>query len=377
MSFELPSNRLSQADLNASNKDSIYAAVAVGFTLATGGVILRVLARRKSEATFGWDDYTIGFALVFSYALDVDTLLSALKYGLGQHLEAVLPAIVLFQKLSLLNIALWLATAAATKASLLLLYYRLFSPNKRFRLAVRIAAAVVFCQWFSLTAATIFQCVPVAAFWNHYIQGAKCINLPRFTVVSGVLNLLTDVMILCLPIPMVWGLNTTKTQKVTLTGIFLLGIFVCIISIVRISKIAAVNYDDPTWRLVDVYVWTALENSVGILSACLPTMRPLVGRFVSGGAKSGSSNKKDGRSSPQHMAKGQFNRLFEESELNVEPRRHPELEEGAWTSPDLATSNELFSMDRAPTRPQHSTNSTNRRGDLEYPANSTRRANYE
>ena len=48
---------------------------------------------------------------------------------------------------------------------------------------------------------------------------------------------------------------------------------VCAISIIRISKLAGVNYDDPTWRLVDVFVWTALENSVGILSACLPTLR--------------------------------------------------------------------------------------------------------
>lgn len=33
------------------------------------------------------------------------------------------------------------------------------------------------------------------------------------------------------------------------------------------------NYDDPTWRLVDVYLWTILEDSVGIMSACLPTLR--------------------------------------------------------------------------------------------------------
>ena len=47
----------------------------------------------------------------------------------------------------------------------------------------------------------------------------------------------------------------------------------CAISIIRISKLASVNYHDPTWRLVDVYLWTSLENSVGIASACLPTMR--------------------------------------------------------------------------------------------------------
>ena len=126
-------------------------------------------------------------------------------------------------KAAIANISLWLATAAATKASLLLLYYRLFSPSPRFRLAIYIVTAIIFCQWFSITLASIFQCRPVAAFWNHTIQGAECIDLPRFTVVSGVLNLLTDVLILCLPIPMVWGLNTTNAQKVTLTGIFLLG----------------------------------------------------------------------------------------------------------------------------------------------------------
>ena len=85
-------------------------------------------------------------------------------------------------------------------------------------------AAIIFCQWFSLTLVAIFQCRPVAAFWNRAIQDAKCINLPLFSIVSGVLNLLTDILILCLPIPMVWGLNTTLAQKTTLSGIFLLGV---------------------------------------------------------------------------------------------------------------------------------------------------------
>ena len=64
MSFEIPSGGLSQADLDASNQTPVYVAVAVGFVLATGGVILRCIARRKSKSTFGWDDYTIVFALV-------------------------------------------------------------------------------------------------------------------------------------------------------------------------------------------------------------------------------------------------------------------------------------------------------------------------
>ena len=122
------------------------------------------------------------------------------------------------------NISLWLATAAAIKASLLFLYYRLFGVSSGFRLAVHICAVIVFCQWISLTFAGIFQCIPVAAFLNGAIQNAKCIDLETFAIVSGILNLLTDVLILCLPMRMVWGLYATRAQKLTLTGIFLLGI---------------------------------------------------------------------------------------------------------------------------------------------------------
>ena len=73
MSFELPPNSLSQAELDQSNKSPIYVAVAVGFALATGGVILRAVARRKAKTTLGWDDYTIIIALV--------CLISTLIYG--------------------------------------------------------------------------------------------------------------------------------------------------------------------------------------------------------------------------------------------------------------------------------------------------------
>ena len=71
MSFQLPTNKFSQADLEASNKKPVYIATAVGLVLATGSVILRAIARRKSKAEFSWEDYAIVFALVsLLFALD-------------------------------------------------------------------------------------------------------------------------------------------------------------------------------------------------------------------------------------------------------------------------------------------------------------------
>lgn len=166
----------------------------------------------------------------------------------------------------------------------------------------------------------------------------------------------------------------------------------CVISIVRLCIISRVNYSDPTWRLVDVYLWTSLEDAVGITSACLPTMReyrlhvilrsckakategPLFGRLIPGTSRVEPYNNKISRSSSRRAAKDHFDRLFEQSGSEAEFQSVTKEGEGAWTSPDLATSNELFSMHETPTRPLHSLSSPSRREDQHYPA---RRANNE
>ena len=52
---------------------------------------------------------------------------------------------------------------------------------------------------------------------------ATCMNTITFSIGTGVSNLLTDIIVLSLPIPMVWSLKQNRTQKITMTGIFLLG----------------------------------------------------------------------------------------------------------------------------------------------------------
>lgn len=70
--------------------------------------------------------------------------------------------------------------------------------------------------------ATIFQCVPVAAAWDHSIK-AKCINSGEFWVAYAVMNIITDVMVLALPISMIQQLKLGRRDKTMLYGLFLLG----------------------------------------------------------------------------------------------------------------------------------------------------------
>lgn len=50
----------------------------------------------------------------------------------------------------------------------------------------------------------------------------------------------------------------------------------CIISVYRITTLrAAADSSDPTWENTDAAVWSLLELSIGVLAACLPTLKPL------------------------------------------------------------------------------------------------------
>ncbi|CAD6572283.1 MAG: hypothetical protein ASARMPRED_005221 [Alectoria sarmentosa] len=266
------------ADAGHSETPTVYGAVIPLAILATIAVIFRFVARRKSEAPISYE------YVVFLYALNIDTIITAALWGLGKHFFSLSEDQLLhFQKNGLANVALYFTTNATIKISLLLLYYRLFFPSRPFRIALYNTAIIVVAWWIAVLFADIFQCVPVNAFWDNGIKNvktARCMSTVHFSIGTGVINLVTDVMVLCLPIPMVWSLRTNRTQKIAMTGIFLLGFFVCTISIVRTVKLVFLGHFDPTYSLTSVFIWTSVQPSVGIISACLPIMSPLFGRWL-------------------------------------------------------------------------------------------------
>lgn len=109
------------------------------------------------------------------------------------------------------------------KSSLILLYWRIFGVSRDFRKVLLVAWTIVILYFIANLLAAIFECKPVAAYWDHTIPGAKCVDTVAFYRWNGVANLLIDFMILTLTVPMIWRLSLKLKQKITLTGLFLLG----------------------------------------------------------------------------------------------------------------------------------------------------------
>lgn len=69
------------------------------------------------------------------------------------------------------------------------------------------------------------SCFPMAYLWNPAGHpDGYCINLAEAWLAVGVTNLIEDVMIILLPIPILWGLKMDVRRKLALCGIFSLGV---------------------------------------------------------------------------------------------------------------------------------------------------------
>lgn len=112
-------------------------------------------------------------------------------------------------------------TVCLNKLSALLLFRRIF-VQRGFQIACWSICGIVMGWCIGTVAGTIFQCIPLEASWNRSLDGT-CIDKGAFWIAYAVGNILTDVLVLVLPIPPVLQLKMPWRQRALLCGVFLLG----------------------------------------------------------------------------------------------------------------------------------------------------------
>ena len=87
-----------------------------------------------------------------------------------------------------------------SKLSILALYLRL-SPKKYFRATVYALIGLTASYSVAYVFAMIFRCKPVAAGWDVSIVDPQCSNMLTVMMVLSIANIIMDIVILTLPIP--------------------------------------------------------------------------------------------------------------------------------------------------------------------------------
>lgn len=109
------------------------------------------------------------------------------------------------------------------KLSLLILYYRVFGVNQRFRWALYVVIGIWTSYSWTDTLVVVFQCLPVRKIWTP-TQPGHCLDLIKLGVAAGYINIITDFMILILPIPVVMSLHLSMKTRLAVVAIFATGI---------------------------------------------------------------------------------------------------------------------------------------------------------
>lgn len=66
----------------------------------------------------------------------------------------------------------------------------------------------------------------------------------------------------------------SRGRRLAVSGMFLLGGFVCVASSIRLWAVHSITSDDLSWSWIGNSIWSDVEISVAIICACLPTLRP-------------------------------------------------------------------------------------------------------
>ncbi|KAF2652387.1 hypothetical protein K491DRAFT_663842 [Lophiostoma macrostomum CBS 122681] len=253
---------------------SLFAAITslfVGLRLWTRFVLIRAPGYEDTVLIFSWLCFV---ATVILIGLQV-------HFGLGTHGDALSESQVQNLQLCIyINISTYCASIGLTKIAILIQYQRVF-PTPKFQIWCWSFIAIILAYTIATVAACIFVCTPIPKFWMG--GEGKCIDTFASWFANAAINIVTDLMIIILPMPVVRSLKLARKQKYLLMGVFAFGTIVCIISIVRLHSLLIITTsEDQSFDNAPVAQFSVVEMGVALICACLPTLRPLLSKYISG-----------------------------------------------------------------------------------------------
>ncbi|KFY05662.1 hypothetical protein V491_09070 [Pseudogymnoascus sp. VKM F-3775] len=146
----------------------------------------------------------------------------------------------------------------------------------------------------------LFRCTPMAAGWQFTPTDSDyhCIDVVVIHLSTMPLNILSDLAIILLPLPVISTLRLPRRQKLILVLMLTLAALVVVVGVVRIAYLKAalqiwlkgvvagqgnvqISKDtDHSFNEALTFMWSCVEVNIGIVCACIPTLRPLVTKMM-------------------------------------------------------------------------------------------------
>ncbi|KAH6690622.1 fucose permease [Plectosphaerella plurivora] len=306
---------------------AVFAVTLATLVLASVFVFARLFCRYFIVKNLTWDDKIMVLAWLFTFGLCF-TICFGTTQGLGMYDDDIpLHNENALRRCEYVFSILYNPALMAMKTSILVFYLRLSkNTQKVLRYASWVTLVIVNLSGAVLTLINIFQCRPVSAAWQPLEANGSCVPLLIEFICTAPINIITNLVIVALPIPVLTGMRLPPRQKYILVFTFSLGIFVTVVDVVRIYYLQQAVSSIPSgvqtdakfggtpnfaWNSSLSFMWSAVEVNVGMICACIPTLKPLIIKILpamiidpNGTRHSMSSAKDDSLDTPSRNRNG-------------------------------------------------------------------------
>ncbi|KAH7370402.1 hypothetical protein BKA65DRAFT_562060 [Rhexocercosporidium sp. MPI-PUGE-AT-0058] len=268
-------------------------------SLSLVAVILRVISRHWFNFSLGLDDvFIVGIVVglfpnecsrimkptifqLLNFSICAINIYGLSANGFGRDVWTVpFQQITNVIRYSYVVQVMYFALIPLIKISILLFYLRLFvEPTIRKLVYMTIIANVVVGVIYVIL--NVFQCWPISYYWTEWDgeHVGRCINVVAIVNSYSGISIGVDIWMLILPATRVARLNMQWKKKIAVAIMFSVGILFTAVSAIQLAVILPIPYavtQNPTWDYYNSGVWSQVELSVGIICACMPSMRALL-----------------------------------------------------------------------------------------------------
>ncbi|VUC35604.1 unnamed protein product [Clonostachys rosea] len=286
------------------------------YILATLAVPAKLWCRTRvgGWSNVGLDDWlsiaTLFWMNVFFWITMIAFLGLRPYLGRDAGTDVPLDEVELFSKCLFAAALTYCVAIAFIKFTILAFYWKLFSVTARIPIMVIFSSVAAWLVTFLCLGA--FGCQPIKAQWDFVaMQTAKCLPQKSIYLGGSLPNVIIDFVLVFMPIPYVWGLNVPLGQRLILASMFLLGLFVCIVSIIRLTEVMSISTSDMnvTYNLKNFMLWSVVEINIGLVCSCLPSLRRLakvlgLGSLFSRGSSANKTSGTPGGNTPAPTTAG-------------------------------------------------------------------------
>ncbi|KAL8365329.1 hypothetical protein RB595_004234 [Gaeumannomyces hyphopodioides] len=261
-------------EVEAISDYKLIIAICILMSVVSISVVCTRLYIRHTNHGLRADDHMATLSMFFALFYSIICIIQT-KYGLGLPIALrPKPNLIPYTRWNFGGRPIYQMGISFFKVALLISYLRLFqgTSHRGYRAAVWITIVAVVLGHLGCSLSLVLACNPVYKSWEPLVTGTCLPPGPSFTGYA-IVTIVSDIAVTVIPLPVLIKLNVSRSKKIGLVFIFVLGLFTTICSILRYLQIDRIQFGDGNSTML--VLWGVIEFNVGNIVSSLPFLAPV------------------------------------------------------------------------------------------------------